>query len=326
MSLLEVSELSVDYRLGAGTVRAVDHVSLHVKAGESLGIVGESGCGKTTLGLAIPGLLADNASVASGTVTLDGREIQALSEVDLNRLRWASVAFVFQGAMNALNPVQRIDKQILEAITTHEPATPREDAHARVLDLLDRVGVSPSRARSYPHEFSGGMRQRAMIAMALACRPSLLIADEPTTALDVISQAQILNLLNDLRRRDGLGLIMISHDLSAIRRVCERIVVMYAGVVVESGLTERLLGRRGSSAAAHPYTQSLVQAHPDLRGARTLSEGLTGSPPDLSQPIRGCRFADRCPRAMDVCRAVEPPAIRLAPGHVAACHLLVESP
>jgi peptide/nickel transport system ATP-binding protein len=189
--------------------------------------------------------------------------------------------------------------------------------------LLDLVGVSASRARSYPHEFSGGMRQRAMIAMALACRPSLLIADEPTTALDVISQSQILNLLNTLRHSSGLSLMMISHDLSAIKRVCDRIIVMYAGVVVETGTTQEVLGRRDAPAsAAHPYTQALIRAHPDLNGARELAEGLAGHPPDLSEPIAGCRFADRCPSVMPVCRSVVPPTVELSTGHGAACHLL----
>jgi peptide/nickel transport system ATP-binding protein len=323
MSLLKIKELSVDYKVGSGSVRAVDHVSVHLESGEALGIVGESGCGKTSLGLAVPLLLAPNASIATGTITLGERQLVGLSETEMNELRWTSVAFVFQGAMNALNPVQRVDRQILEAITAHDHDISKGLATARVLELLDLVGVSPSRAKSYPHEFSGGMRQRAMIAMALACRPSLLIADEPTTALDVISQSQILNLLNKLRRSSGLSLMMISHDLSAIKRVCDRIVVMYAGVVVESGTTQEVLGRRGEPAsAAHPYTQALIRAHPDLNGERELAEGLAGHPPDLSEGITGCRFADRCPSVMSVCRSVAPPTVELSTGHTAACHLV----
>ena len=325
MSLLEIVNLSVDYRVGSGSLRAVDHVSLRVESGEAVGIVGESGCGKTSLGLAVPLLLPANATISSGTITLAGHELVGMSEEKLNQLRWTAVAFVFQGAMNALNPVQRVDRQILEAITAHDSHVQKDVANQRVLELLDRVGVSPARARSYPHEFSGGMRQRAMIAMALACRPSLLIADEPTTALDVISQAQILALLSSLRRSEALSVLMISHDLSAIKRVCDRIVVMYAGVVVESGTTEQVLGRRGEPAlAAHPYTQALIQAHPDLRGERVLAQGLPGHPPDLSKPISGCRFADRCPTVMPVCREVVPPTVTLSPGHVATCHLLTK--
>lgn len=325
MSLLEIDNVSVDYRVGSGFVRAVDHVSLRVEAGEAVGIVGESGCGKTSLGLAIPMLLPGNATISSGAITLTGQELVGMSEGELNQLRWTAVAFVFQGAMNALNPVQRIDRQILEAITAHDSRAPKAASAQRVLQLLDRVGVSSARAKSFPHEFSGGMRQRAMIAMALACRPSLLIADEPTTALDVISQAQILALLSSLRRTENLSVLMISHDLSAIKRVCDRIVVMYAGVVVESGTTEQVLGRRGETTlAAHPYTQALISAHPNLHGERMLAVGLAGHPPDLSMPITGCRFADRCPSVMPLCREVAPPTVTVSAGHVAACHLLTK--
>ncbi|MHB1088799.1 MAG: ABC transporter ATP-binding protein [Acidimicrobiales bacterium] len=325
MSLLDIENLSVDYRVGSGSLRAVDHVSLRVEAGEAVGIVGESGCGKTSLGLSVPMLLPSNATISSGTITLAGHELVGMSEQELNQLRWTAVAFVFQGAMNALNPVQRVDRQILEAITAHDAHAAKDESTRRVLQLLDLVGISPARAKSFPHEFSGGMRQRAMIAMALACRPSLLIADEPTTALDVISQAQILALLSSLRRSEDLSVLMISHDLSAIKRVCDRIVVMYAGVVVESGTTEQVLGRRGEPAlAAHPYTQALIGAHPDLHGERVLAQGLAGHPPDLSKPIKGCRFADRCPSVMPVCREVVPPTVTLSPGHIAACHLLTK--
>ena len=322
MSLLEIDDLSVDYRIGSQMLRAVDHVSLRVERGEAVGIVGESGCGKTSLGLSIPFLLPTNAAISSGTVTLAGHELVGMSERELNRLRWTSVAFVFQGAMNALNPVQRVDRQILEAITAHDPRVERDVANARVLELLDLVGIAPARSKSYPHEFSGGMRQRAMIAMALACRPSLLIADEPTTALDVISQAQILALLSTLRRSEDLSVLMISHDLAAIKRVCDRIVVMYAGIMVEMGTTEEVLGRHGRpAAAAHPYTLALIEAHPDLHGERLLAQGLPGHPPDLSKPIVGCRFADRCPSVMPICRTEAPPTVTLSAGHVAVCHL-----
>jgi peptide/nickel transport system ATP-binding protein len=302
MRLLDIEDVSIDYTTERGTLRAVDHVSLRVDRGESVGIAGESGCGKTTLGLAVPLLLSSNATIATGSITLDGTSLVGLSEKEMDPFRWTKVAFVFQGAMNALNPVQRIDKQILEAITTHEPDVDASVARKRVLELLDSVGISPSRATSYPHEFSGGMRQRAMIAMALACRPRLLIADEPTTALDVISQAQILALLNELRRDEDLSLILISHDLAAIKRVCDRVVVMYAGIVVEAGSTLSIFGTPATPpSAAHPYTQALLAAHPDLHGPRVLAEGLTGHPPDLLQTMVGCRFADRCPQVMDIC-------------------------
>ncbi|MGB7653219.1 MAG: ABC transporter ATP-binding protein [Acidimicrobiales bacterium] len=323
MILLEMKDVSIDYSTDHGMLRAVDHVSLSIHRGESVGIAGESGCGKTTLGLAVPLLLAPNASVATGSITLDGTSLVGLSEKQMDPLRWSKVAFVFQGAMNALNPVQRIDHQILEAITTHEPDIDAGVARERVRALLDSVGIAPTRASSYPHEFSGGMRQRVMIAMSLACRPMLLIADEPTTALDVISQAQILALLRKLRRSEDLSLILISHDLAAIKRVCDRVVVMYAGVVVESGSTASIFGTGANPAsAAHPYTQALIAAHPDLHGERVLAEGLSGHPPDLSQTMVGCRFADRCPYVMEVCRRVEPTLVTIAPGHIAACHLV----
>jgi peptide/nickel transport system ATP-binding protein len=323
MKLLEINDLCVDYTVGSGTLRAVDHVSLVVEEGESVGIAGESGCGKSSLGLAVPQLLPRNASTPRGRIAIDGNDVLGLTEQAMNRLRWTKVAFIFQGAMNALNPVQRVDRQILEPITTHEPSTSQDEARARVKQLLDLVGVSPSRARSYPHEFSGGMRQRVMIAMALACRPSLLIADEPTTALDVISQAQILSLLGSLRHEQGLALIMISHDLAAIRRTCDRVVVMYAGVVAESGPTAAILGRSGvPAAAAHPYTQALIRAHPDLLGERVLAQALPGHPPDLSVPMAGCRFYDRCPVRIPMCQSVAPPLRPVGQGHLAACHLV----
>ncbi|MGH3499235.1 MAG: ABC transporter ATP-binding protein [Nocardioidaceae bacterium] len=327
MSLLEISDLSVDYRVGGGSVRAVDGVSLHVDAGESVGIAGESGCGKTSLGLAVPRLLPVNASLAAGHIRLSGRNVVELSESQMNGLRWTTVAFVFQGAMNALNPVMRVERQILEPIAAHERATSAADGRARVRELLDLVGVSPSRASSYPHEFSGGMRQRVMIAMALACHPKLLIADEPTTALDMISQAQILDLLGSLRRQQGLGLVMISHDLSAIMRTCDRIVVMYAGVVVEAGPTATILGGGGRPPAAqHPYTRALIRSHPDLQGPRRLADELPGHPPDLARPMTGCRFYDRCPVRLAVCQTETPPDVTLDEGHSAACHLLTEAP
>jgi peptide/nickel transport system ATP-binding protein len=321
MNVLNVHDLSVEYAMNPGVLRAVDHVSLVVESGEAVGIVGESGCGKTSLGLAIPLLLPANATIASGSIEVSGEQVVGRSEVEVNPLRWTKVAFIFQGAMNALNPLHRVDAQILEAISAHEPDVPKAVAYARVVELLNLVGIATKRARSYPHEFSGGMRQRVMIAMALACRPALLIADEPTTALDVISQAQILNLLLELRRTQDLSLVMISHDLAAIKRVCDRIVVMYAGIVVETGTTDEVLGRSSVVASpAHPYTRALIKAHPSLRRERSLSEGLAGHPPDLSVTIQGCRFADRCPDAQSLCREVEPPTITVSPGHSATCH------
>jgi peptide/nickel transport system ATP-binding protein len=322
VSLLEIDDLAVTYARGASAVTAVDGVSLQVDAGEALGVVGESGCGKTTLGLAVPGLLPGNARISRGRVVLDGRDLVGLGERELNAVRWTTAAFVFQGAMNSLNPVHRVERQIAEPILAHEPGTSRADAVDRVRQLLDQVGVAPDRARSYPHEFSGGMRQRVMIAMALACRPRLLIADEPTTALDVVSQAQVLDVFDTLRRRHRQALVLISHDLAAIARTCERVVVMYAGVVVESGPTS-ILGP-GDGEASHPYTRALIRSRPRLRGPRILADALPGHPPDLALPMVGCRFSDRCPVAIDICRTVVPPTVTVADGHSAACHLVAE--
>jgi oligopeptide/dipeptide ABC transporter ATP-binding protein len=325
MSLLEISDLCVDYTVPGGRLRAVDEVTLQLEAGEAVGIVGESGCGKTTLGLSIPVLLPRNAAIAGGAIRLDGQDVSELNETRLNTLRWTTVAFIFQGAMNALNPVARVDRQIVEPILAHEPGTSAADARARARELLEQVGVSPSRASSYPHEFSGGMRQRVMIAMSLACRPKLLIADEPTTALDVISQAQILTLLGSLRRTYGLSLMLISHDLSAVKRTCDRVVVMYAGVIVEEGPAAAILGGRGKPAtASHPYTRALIRSHPDLAGDRVLADALPGNPPDLSTPMQGCRFFSRCSERLAICEHVVPQPITVAPGHQAACHLLTE--
>jgi peptide/nickel transport system ATP-binding protein len=234
---------------------------------------------------------------------------------------------VFQGAMNALNPVQAVGAQILEPIRLHEPKTTSEQAKKRVSELLEEVGIPASRAGEYPHEFSGGMRQRVMIAMALACRPKLIIADEPVTALDVMTQAQILNLLRDLRKRLGLAMILISHDLSVIAETCDRVAIMYAGKIVEEGPAAALFGGpSGPGRPAHPYTQALIRAFPNIRHERTFVEGIPGYPPDLMSPPRGCRFYDRCPVHIERC-SIESPELRpVGPNQRAACHLVGSEP
>jgi peptide/nickel transport system ATP-binding protein len=316
MGLLEVEDLSIRFRTNAGYVHAVDRVSLRVERGEMLGLAGESGCGKTTTALALPRLLPDTAETTSGQVRLDGRDLLALSEREMERVRWREVAFVFQGAMNALDPVLTVGSQILEPIRLHEPDTSREAARARVDELLEQVGIPARRGREYPHEFSGGMRQRVMIAMALACRPKLLIADEPVTALDVMVQAQILELLRRLRDELGIAMILISHDLSVIAESCDNAVIMYAGRVAERGSVEAIFER-----PTHPYTRALIRAFPDVTGVRTLIAGIPGAPPDLRTPMAGCAFVDRCAVAIDVCRRTEPMLRAVGAGHVAACHL-----
>jgi peptide/nickel transport system ATP-binding protein len=315
MAVLEVRGLTVSFTTATGPVRAVDGVSFDLAAGEILGLAGESGCGKTTTAMAIPRLLPDSARI-TGSIRLEGTDVLTAPEAEMERLRWSRVAVVFQGAMNALNPVRSIGNQIVEPIRLHEPGVSERDARARTAQLLDQVGIAPARAAEYPHEFSGGMRQRAMIAMALACRPAVLIADEPVTALDVMVQAQIVQLLRRLRDELGLALILISHDLSVIAEACDSLVVMYAARVAERGPVRRVF-----AAPAHPYTRALVGAFPDIRGERRFVDGIPGYPPDLRGSFVGCRFADRCPIAVERCRTEEPILRSLGGGQEAACHL-----
>ena len=317
MALLEVRDLEVTFTTSGGDVRAVDGVSFDVESGEIVGLAGESGCGKTTTALAIPRLLPDSARIVARSMRLADIDLLAAGETEMERLRWRRVAVVFQGAMNALNPVQSIGDQVLEPIRLHEPEhAGGGGAGPGGASSWSRWGSPATRAGEYPHEFSGGMRQRAMIAMALACRPDLLIADEPVTALDVMVQAQILELLRRLRHDLGLAIILISHDLSVIAEVCDSLVVMYAGRVAERGPVEPVF-----AAAAHPYTRALIGAFPDIRGERRLIDGIPGYPPDLRGPLVGCRFHDRCPIRVARCLTEEPELRAVASGHLAACHL-----
>ena len=299
-SLLELRDLAVTYRSGAEVVRAVRGVDFTLDAGQTLGMAGESGCGKTTVALSLLRLLPPTATL-SGQILFKGEDVIGLGWRRLRAVRWAGASVVFQGAMSSLNPVQTIGDQICEPILLHEKVSRRE-ADQRTAALLDNVGVSASRRTSYPHELSGGQRQRVMIAMALACRPELIIADEPTTALDVIVQAQILRLLTELVRDREIGMIMISHDLSVLADTCERLAIMYAGRVVEIGPSSDLL-----ATPQHPYTRILARAFPQTGdpASRLAPAGLPGEPPDLRADLTGCPFAPRCPDVVDECRTRE---------------------
>ncbi len=318
--LLQVENLKTYFSITQGQVRAVDGVSFTLDHGESIGLVGESGCGKTTTALSVIKLLPEEGKVVSGKIRFCGRDITDSDENAMLDIRWKEISMVFQGAMNALNPVKRISNQIAEAILIHEKVSKRESM-ARVKELFELVDLDLKLMDRYPHEFSGGMRQRAIIAMALACGPKLVIGDEPTTALDVMVQAQIIDLINGLRKKLGMSLIMITHDLSIITETCDRIAVMYAGKIVETGTTRQVVSR-----TLHPYTDRLIHAFPNIYGERRMVDSIPGNPPDLFHPPAGCRFAARCHKRIgDVCDRVEPPLIPLDDrGHAVACHLYEE--
>ena len=319
--LLEVRDLAVTYRTGRQRVRAVRGVSFSLAPGQTLGMAGESGSGKTTVALSLLRLLPPAAEV-TGQVLFRGEDVLGLGWQRLRAVRWAGASVVFQGAMSALNPVQTIGEQITEPILLHEQVARRE-ADRRTAELLDAVGVSAARRESYPHELSGGQRQRVMIAMALACRPDLIIADEPTTALDVIVQAQILALLSDLVAERRIGLLMISHDLNVLGETCQRLAVMYAGQIAEIGPSRELLHD-----ARHPYTRILSRAFPQAGDptSRFAPAGLPGEPPDLSEDITGCPFAPRCPEVADRCRTADIALWPAGPGRDAACVRVLDVP
>jgi peptide/nickel transport system ATP-binding protein len=314
VSLLEVEHLSVGFRTPLGILRAVEDVSFKVEAGRSLGLVGESGCGKTTIGLSCLGILPENGRILAGRILLDGQNLLEKSEEEMRHIRWKDIAMVFQAAMNALNPVHRVGDQMVEAILTHQPEMSRDKARQRVADLYQLVGLPADRADDYPHQYSGGMRQRAIIAMALANNPKLIIADEPTTALDVIVQDQILRETRVLQQEFNIGIIFVSHDISIVAEVCDEIGIMYAGQLVESGPVETVLYHPG-----HPYTRALVSSFPRLEGERTKLAPIPGEPPNLVGTIPGCRFCDRCPKPESSCRLEPPQWQEVEPDHHVLC-------
>jgi peptide/nickel transport system ATP-binding protein len=303
-ALLDVSHLKMHFQLPSGWVRAVDDISFSLGRGETIGLVGESGCGKTSAALSVMNLLPDNGHIRDGQVVFDGQDISHFTDEQMRRIRWRRIAIIFQGAMNALNPVYRVGDQLMDALMLHDRAITRKQARQRVADLFSQVGIEPSRMDHYPHEYSGGMKQRAMIAMALLCNPDLIICDEPTTALDVVIQDQIIEKLKELQKEHQQGMIIISHDISVIAETCDKIAVMYGGKIIEYGRTADVFQR-----PSHPYTVGLLRSFPSIRGEIRALVTIPGDPPDLITPPPGCRFADRCPVALDVCRQnAEPPA------------------
>lgn len=313
--LLALEDLCVTYRSGRGDLPAVRNVDLTVSAGEIVGLAGESGCGKSTLASVVLRLQPPSARV-TGRVRVLGEDVLTMPWGRLRTVRWAGAAIIFQGALHSLNPVQRVGDQVAEPILLHEPGVAAEVVRCRVAELFAQVGMPEDRIRAYPHQLSGGQKQRVMIAMALACRPDLVIADEPTTALDVMVQAQVLSVLSETVRTLGVGMLLISHDLSVLADICDRIVVMYAGRVIETGLASEVF-----SDPLHPYSAALSASFPRVGdpAARYRPFGLAGDPPDPTAPPAGCRFNPRCHKVVDACRDAEPPLVTIGTTRSAAC-------
>ena len=314
MTLLAVDNLCVGYQTRKGFIEAVEGVSFILKRGRSLGFVGESGCGKTTVGMALMRLLPDNASIQQGSIIFEGKELLAMPAAQLRQIRWKKIAMIFQAAMNALNPIHRVNDQIVEAILAHDPLATKASAMKQVEDLFSLVDIPADRMKDYPHQYSGGMKQRAVIAMALACHPALIIADEPTTALDVIVQDQILSAVKKFQKQMNISLIFISHDIAVVADVCDDIGVMFAGQLVEYGRREEVF-----EAPVHPYTKALLASYLTLDGDVAQPMPFTGVTPNLIDPPPGCRFCDRCPLSDAACSLETPEYAEITPTHRALC-------
>ncbi len=315
MPLLEVRNLKTYYYTLRGVVRAVDDVSFALERGEVLGIAGESGCGKSTLAWTLLGLVPPPGRIAGGRIVLDGIDITKLSENDLRKkVRWKKVSMIFQGAMNALTPVFTIEDQLAEPLIIHKGMR-KDEAREKIVQMLKAVGLDETVMKRYPHELSGGQKQRVIIAMALLLNPDLVIADEPTTALDVIVQAQIMNLFKQIKKKYNIGMIFITHDLSLIAEIADKVAIMYAGKIVEIGSSDQVFGN-----PRHPYTQGLLRSIPRIRSKEKIT-WIPGVPPDLVRPPPGCRFFPRCKYVKEQCRKEEPKLKEVEPGHFVACHL-----
>jgi peptide/nickel transport system ATP-binding protein len=310
--MLEIRDLSVEYALARGSVHAVDRVSFDVRRGEFVGIVGESGCGKSTLLFAIAQLLAPPAAITGGSVLFKGTNLVGMTDTQLAPVRWKDMSVVMQSAMNALNPVKSIGSQFKDAMRGHGVTAQREIA-SRSADVLAMVGIDPVHLKSYPHQLSGGMRQRAMIAMAMLFTPDLVIMDEPTSALDVVAQRSLMVQIKQLQRQLGFAIIFVTHDMSLVSHFSDRLIVMYAGQVAEAGATRQVF-----DTPRHPYSAGLLDAFPSIKGPRVRLTGIPGSPPDLAKPLTGCAFAPRCPKATISC-ATTPPELYQVDGVAVRC-------
>jgi len=312
--VLEVRDLSAEYILDRGTITAVEHVSFDLDPGEFIGIVGESGCGKSTLLFAIAQLLAPPAVITGGSVIFKGRSMVGLTDRQLAAVRWKDLSVVMQSAMNALNPVKSIEAQFKDAMRAHG-VTSKQEIAARAAEVLRMVGIDPVHLKSYPHQLSGGMRQRSMIAMAMLFTPDLIIMDEPTSALDVVAQRSLMVQIKELQQEFGFAVIFVTHDMSLVSHFSDRLMVMYAGQVAELGTTRRVF-----DSPLHPYSVGLLDAFPSIRGPRVPLSGIPGSPPDLARPPQGCRFAPRCPKVMARCETA-PPGLYQVGGTQVRCFL-----
>lgn len=318
--LYSIRNLTVEYKTRAGEVRAVDNVSLDIHRGEILGLVGESGCGKSTLGKALMRLHTGPARIVAGELWFDGRNLMTLSDREMPDIRGAEIGMVFQDPMTSLNPVQRILDHLTETIQTHEPEISDVQARARAEELVERLGIRRERLNEYPHQMSGGMRQRVMISLALALRAKLVIADEPTTSLDVIVEAKFLDLLKELQQEFGLTILLITHNIGVVAEVADRVAVMYAAKMAEVGEVNDVFAD-----PKHPYTQGLLKSVPNIRLNEDELYKMGGAPPNLLRPPIGCRFSPRCPHLMDVCKEVEPAFDSIEKEHLASCWLYQEA-